>query len=172
MRTRHFFSANNALGCVTTKVSGGPNGKSHSETRLEINGRWDRTGTPPAHTLYSQNDMGMFHDLACSWIDVAPLHQPLSGRLRSMLRRWLLSSARQPRKPHGCSTSVRQVPLLQRRGGRVKEEVKVTSLSGARPVPNCLIQIASGCTLVSVLLHGPTSYDCPRTDSSPRPATF
>lgn len=36
----------------------------------------------------------------------------------------------------------------------------------------CLIQIASGCTLVSVLLHGPTSYDCPRTDSSPRPATF
>ena len=36
----------------------------------------------------------------------------------------------------------------------------------------CQIQIASGCTLVSVLLHGPTSYDCPRTDSSPRPATF
>ena len=26
--------------------------------------------------------------------------------------------------------------------------------------------------IVSVLLHGPTSYDCPRTDSSPRPATF
>ena len=36
----------------------------------------------------------------------------------------------------------------------------------------CQIQIASHCTLVSVLLHGPTSYDCPRTDSSPRPATF
>ena len=43
--------------------------------------------------------------------------------------------------------------------------------SGSSDLPGevpCLNKIASGCTLVSVLLHGPTSYDCPRTDSSPR----